>query len=83
MKRLIDANRLWLAMAYDQTVDQYCYPCAERIGKAIKEQPTVNAIPIEFITERMNGYYKNSYTELGACLETLIEDWRKEHGTAD
>lgn len=79
MKRLIDANKLWLAMARDQTVDQYCYPCAERIGKAIKEQPTVNAIPIEFIKARMEGYYKNSYTEFGACLETLIEDWGKEN----
>lgn len=48
MTRLIDANKLWAAMAYDQTVDQYCYPCAERIWKAIKEQPTVDAIPITF-----------------------------------
>jgi hypothetical protein len=46
MERLIDANKLWLAMESDQTVDQYCYPCAERIGKAIKEQPTIDAVHV-------------------------------------
>jgi len=45
----------------------------------IGKLPVVDAIPISFIKARMEGYYKNSYTELGACLETLIEDWRKEH----
>lgn len=44
------------------------------------EEPTVDAIPIEFIKARMEGYYKNSYTEFGSCLETLIEDWKKDNG---
>jgi hypothetical protein len=47
----------------------------------IGKLPVVDAIPISFIKERMEGYYKNNYTEFGACLETLIEDWRKENET--
>ena len=39
------------------------------------KQPTVPAVPISFIKERMDGYYKNSYTELGACLENLLMEW--------
>lgn len=44
--RPIDADRLWLEMSYDQTVDQYCYPCIERIWKAIENTPTVDAVPV-------------------------------------
>ncbi|MBE6121180.1 MAG: hypothetical protein E7190_00520 [Erysipelotrichaceae bacterium] len=47
------------------------------------KQPTVPAVPISFIKERMDGFYKNGYTEFGACLETLIEDWRKGNDTRD
>lgn len=75
--RLIDADALIRSTIYNPLHVPY-------ITKSdIEAAPTVDAIPIEFIRERMEGYYKNSYTELGACLETLIEDWRKNNDTAD
>lgn len=54
-----------------------------KVVDAIMDLPTLDAIPLEFIKARMEGYYKNSYTELGACLETLIEDWRKDNGESN
>lgn len=83
MTRLIDAD------IFNENIDDICNlsgdldPITEAVRKFMKNhidgQTTVDAIPIEFIMERMEGYYKNSYTELGACLEMLIEDWRKEN----
>jgi len=71
MKRLIDANKLWLSMASDQTVDQYCYPCIERIGKAIKEQPIVDAVPVVrcrvCLKKRICSLYRETNNENGFC----------------
>ena len=55
----------------------------KHVHKLIDAQPTVEAIPVEFIKERMTGFYDNGYTELGACLEALLMDWgeRREHET--
>lgn len=75
MKRLIDVDALIDKYQNGYSVDVFRYEVVEDLCNA----PTIEAIPISFIKERMDGYYKNSYTELGACLETLIEDWRKEN----
>ena len=75
MERLIDANKLWLAMASDQTVDQYCYPCAERIGKAIREQPTVEAIPITWLKRNALACYGSSDNP----FQSVLKAWEMEN----
>ena len=45
----------------------------------IREQPTVEAIPVEFIEKKIAEY--NDWSEDVEPLLKLIEDWRKENET--
>ncbi len=81
MTRTIDTDGLKLTLRFvrEDNPHKVIGAMIDYFEEIVDCQPTVDAIPISFIKERMEGYYKNSYTELGACLETLIEDWRKEN----
>lgn len=74
--RLIDADAMSIVvwkdtMSYPDDFDSGVQWAFEQMD----EQPTVPAVPISFIKERMDGYYKNGYTEFGACLENLLMEW--------
>ena len=77
--KLIDADALFINLDGMMAVSPTGYIHGDTVADMISDAPTVDAIPIEFIRERMKCYYENGYTaEFGACLEALIEDWRKE-----
>ena len=88
MTRYIDADPLKIALYYDVSKGTYCefmdgsevsYTDKE-ILKLIDEQPTIDAIPIEWIlnNERMPKEGKGR-----KAIMDMLEDWRKEHDTAD
>lgn len=73
--RPIDADALLKAIC------SYPYGYRGMIKSEIENQPTVDAIPIEYIREHMNGFYDHGYNEFGSALEALIMDWEEENGT--
>lgn len=88
MTRLIDADALKIALYYDVSKGTYCefmdgsevsYTDKE-ILKLIDEQPTIDAIPIEWIlnNERMPKEGKGR-----KAIMDMLEDWRKEHDQID
>ena len=88
MTRYIDADPLKIALYYDVSKGTYgefmdgsevSYTDKE-ILKLIDEQPTIDAIPIEWIlnNERMPKEGKGR-----KAIMDMLEDWRKEHDTAD
>ena len=92
MTRLIDADALrdnWLCLIGDDFK-------ASDFVRAIDEQPTAEAIPIEFIDKRIveltklgahvftaNGGYVSSVDFRRYELEEIIKIWRKEHDKTD
>lgn len=83
MQRLIDANALKKHLHKDPL-----YPLVEKYGMdgVIDAQPTIDAVPIEFIQKRidqlkeMNGLiFEYESWE----LERLVRKWREENATAD
>ena len=53
---------------------------------AVEEQPTVKAIPIEWIEKWAEKWYKSEYTTMEYSRSTtnigqMIEDWEKENET--
>lgn len=97
MTRLIDADALRDTLGITGTADTckgckyndrigfacntYDAPSFAYVCEAIDDAPTVEAIPIEYIRERMNGFYDHGYNEFGSALEALIMDWEEENGT--
>ena len=67
--RLIDADKIGEVSAdpYEEGAFQ----------DEIKSQPTVDAIPVEFIEKQIAKY--NDWNEDVEPLLKLIEDWRKEN----
>jgi hypothetical protein len=55
-------------------------------GKArqlMEEAPTIDAVPVEFIKERMNNYAENKVYAASMILDVLLIAWereRKRHG---
>lgn len=83
MTRLIDADALKKHLHKDPL-----YPLVEKYGMdgVIDAQPTIDAVPIEFIQKRidqlkeMNGLiFEYESWE----LERLVRKWREENATAD
>lgn len=68
--RLIDADKIGGVSAdpYEEGAFQ----------DEIRSQPTVDAIPVEFIEKQIAKY--NDWNEDVEPLLKLIEDWRKENG---
>ena len=94
--RLIDAEKLIKAIedfpntenGYSDTYDK------EYIISEIDVQPTVDAIPVEWLKKEMCEMYrlesvaKNEETKRlchneAVVIERLIDDWREANGTAD
>lgn len=46
--------------------------------REIDEQPTVDAIPVEFIEQEMNAWSKDGYEDDAESLHILIHNWRME-----
>ena len=69
--RLIDADKIGEVSAdpYEEGAFQ----------DEIRSQPTVDAIPVEFIEKQIAKY--NDWNEDVEPLLKLIEDWRKENAT--
>ena len=69
--RLIDADKIGGVSAdpYEEGAFQ----------DEIRSQPTVDAIPVEFIEKKIAEY--NDWSEDVEPLLKLIEDWRKENET--
>ena len=69
--RLIDADKIGEVSAdpYEEGAFQ----------DEIRSQPTVDAIPVEFIEKKIAEY--NDWNEDVEPLLKLIEDWRKENAT--
>lgn len=72
--RIIDADKLTEELWQD-IIDQR----KRRISEVIQEQPTVEAIPIEWIKEWINRPFL--YQEIAeGTIEMMLEDWREESG---
>ena len=103
MQRLIEADAL------KETICSHLYPVVDYfnskdygmfwtggIEKAIDEQPTIDAVPIEFIEKRIaelkklneyefiaNGGYTSPSYYAQWELERLIRDWREQNAKTD
>ena len=81
--RLIDADRLLNPSFTDMFDEPVKMTMFSRY--AIESQPTVEAIPIEWIKE----WYKKALSKSGfmgdemVSVEDLLEDWEKENGTEE
>ena len=81
--RLIDADRLLKPSFTDMFDKPVKMDMFSRY--AIESQPTVKAIPIEWIKE----WYKKALSKSGfmgdemVSVEDLLEDWEKENGTEE
>ena len=88
-QRLIDADALATAIYEWMPKDQETWmesdiPPIENlvvsIMMTIEEQPTIEAIPIEWIIRERNEHKNDGFAWI---FEAVLEDWRKEHDTAD
>ena len=58
---------------------------AKALWKRLQREPTVKAIPVEWIKKQIEKYATFEFhldvddIEARACLEYLLEDWRKEN----
>ena len=94
MAKLIDANKFKDEMQYVCDAGGWLEPVTkavtEYVKKQIDAQPTVDAIPISFIQQEIDRYYKDeSITTTGTLnnwifrskrlgLQYLIERWKQE-----
>ena len=84
MTRLIDANDLIKAIldfpncenGYSDAYDKEFIVCE------IEEQPTVDAIPVEWIEEYMNNHMFK-FSDRWMAMDWMLNDWRKENGQTD
>lgn len=76
--RLIDANELKIELNTDES--SFCYIKAGNIYKTlvtwIKDAPTIDAIPVEWIKKWKWQEDNDSYNRL--TIDSLIRDWEKE-----
>ena len=86
--RLIDADKITFFNCLAKTGNAVCCHAEGITSKlGIEMQPTVNAIPIEFIKQQLEKEeYRTflvDYIEWGSCLHWLIEVWEKENGRSE
>lgn len=85
--RIIDADKLEADMYHNafevdtdlQRWDSGCWIRYKMFENVIEEQPTVDAIPIEWIEK---WGWRNGMSE-SMSLGVMIDDWRKENDKAD
>lgn len=74
--RLIDADALLKRMQNDPLFD-----LVERYGVSgvINAEPTVDAIPIQYILTTIREWNRDGYAESAEALEILVMNWDKEN----
>lgn len=78
--RLIDADK---TNVYTYELDKQVF--VDVINRFISLQPTVDAIPVEWIKKQIEKYATFEFhldvddIEARACLKYLLEDWEKEN----
>lgn len=74
--RLIDKDALLKRMQNDPLFD-----LVERYGVSgvIKAEPTVDAIPIQYILTTIREWNRDGYAESAEALEILVMNWDKEN----
>ena len=90
-QRLIDANRL-LTPGYTDMFDEPIH-FVSFSREAIENAPTVDAIPVAFIEEKMRKYEELAYNSIPkiqqryfdkeTALKSLINNWREKNGKDD
>ena len=74
--RLIDAGEL---LALIDKFDTNGHPIAKALRVMINGQPTVEAIPIEYIEREIDAWNRTKVQAYHAiCYRHLIDDWRRE-----
>lgn len=73
--RLIDADALLNRMQEDPLFD-----LVERYGVSgvINAEPTVDAVPIQYILTTIREWNRDGYAESAEALEILVMNWDKE-----
>ena len=74
MSRLIDVDK-----AENDIVENVTTKAVSRVVAILQGQPTVKAIPIEWIKEKLNRYWLNY--EFAKAIDQLLEMWEKEKET--
>ena len=74
--RLIDVDALLKRMQEDPLFD-----LVERYGVSgvINAEPTVDAIPIQYILTTIREWNRDGYAESAEALEILVMNWDKEN----
>lgn len=74
--RLIDKDALLKRMQNDPLFD-----LVERYGVSgvINAEPTVDAIPIQYILTTIREWNRDGYAESAEALEILVMNWDKEN----
>lgn len=52
----------------------------ERLQRLLNLQPTVEAIPTEWIEKWFSQFYGEQGLEWNRCKRFMLEDWEKENG---
>lgn len=65
-------NKQWFACNTDEA-PQFSYVCEQ-----IDEQPTVDAIPVEWLTAKISEHNSDGFAWM---FEAVRDVWRKEHET--
>ena len=79
MARLINADELIAWFENHSVYDEF--PVGYIMG-LIDEQPTVDAIPVEWIEEYMNNHMLK-FSDRWMAMDWMLNDWRKENGQTD
>lgn len=76
--RLIDADKL-----ENDIVENITVKAVSRMLAITQGQPTVKAIPIEWIKDKMDELEGTGRFELSEYLDELLADWEKENGRSE
>lgn len=77
LKNSIDEHVYLVHHGFNETE----YGCTQYgIHQIIDEAPTIEAIPIKWIIRNRNKHNNDGFAWI---FEAVLDDWRKEHDTAD
>ncbi len=76
--RLIDADKLKYYTVNDLQPDKMVVSRMMVSSEAINAEPTVEAIPVEWILNHPRFPHKNE--DRKKCILDMIEDWERENG---
>lgn len=76
--RLIDADKMKLEVNNENPIVVYY---SKEIEEWRDSQPTVKAIPIEWLQKKYDKWKDRDMLGWSYCIKLLIEDWEKENET--